>query len=340
MIASTIPSNGDLNPYGVARVPTTTGSLTEGNILVSNFNNSKNLQGTGTTIVQISPTGTVTLFAQIDPHNLPGPCPGGVGLTTALVALKTGWVIVGSLPTRDGTSKTAKAGCLLVLDDNGNVVETFSGKQINGPWDMTASDDGDSAALFVTNVLNGTVAGGGKIVHKGTVLRIDLRIENGSMPKEKGRTIIGSDFAERTDPAALVIGPTGVALRGNDGHDHGGDQDLFVADSLNNRIVAIRDPLHRHSSDGTGKTVSTGRALNDPLGLAIAPSGDILTVNGANGFMVFTRLKGNHGHQIRKVLLDNMGKPPGVGALFGLVAVADQGVYFVDDNENALNLFH
>ena len=101
-VASTIPSNGDLNPYGVARVPTTTGSLTKGNILVSNFNNSKNLQGTGTTIVQITPSGTVTLFAQIDANTLPGTCPGGVGLTTALVALRTGWVIVGSVPTTDG----------------------------------------------------------------------------------------------------------------------------------------------------------------------------------------------------------------------------------------------
>src|ERR1039458_4922370 len=98
-IASTIPSNGDLNPYGVARVPTTTGSLTKGNILVSNFNNSANLQGTGTTIVQISPSGSVSLFAQIGADKLPGPCPGGVGLTTALSVLRSGWVIVGSLPT-------------------------------------------------------------------------------------------------------------------------------------------------------------------------------------------------------------------------------------------------
>jgi len=113
-VASTIPSNGDLNPYGVAVVPTTIGSLVQGNILVSNFNNSANLQGTGTTIVQISPSGNVSLFAQIDANNLPGSCPGGVGLTTALVALKTGWVIVGSLPTTDGTSATAEAGCLLV----------------------------------------------------------------------------------------------------------------------------------------------------------------------------------------------------------------------------------
>src|SRR5215471_16166414 len=95
VVASTVPSNGDVNPYGIVVVPVTMGSLTAGNILVSNFNNSANLQGTGTTIVQITPNGTVSLFAQIDAGNLPGPCPGGVGLTTALVALRSGWVVVG-----------------------------------------------------------------------------------------------------------------------------------------------------------------------------------------------------------------------------------------------------
>ena len=165
VVASTVPANGDVNPYGVARVPNSKGSLIKGNILVSNFNNSANLQGTGTTIVQISPDGTSSLFVQIDAANLPGPCPGGVGLTTALAVLRTGWVIVGSLPTTDGTSATAQAGCLLVLDSDGNVVETFYGSLINGPWDMTALDSGSSVNLFVTNVLNGTQAGGGKGVH-------------------------------------------------------------------------------------------------------------------------------------------------------------------------------
>ena len=80
--------------------------------------------------------------------------------------------------------------------------------------------------------------------------------------------------------------------------------------------------------------------MNDPLGLAIAPNGHILTVNGANGFLVETKVDGHHGHQVGKVLLDNIGNPPGAGALFGLTAVAGQGIYFVDDNENALNLFH
>jgi len=338
-VASTIPSNGDLNPYGVARVPTTTGSLTKGNILVSNFNNSKNLQGTGTTIVQISPSGTVTLFAQIDANTLPGPCPGGVGLTTALVALRTGWVIVGSVPTTDGMSDTVQAGCLLVLDSSGQVVETFFGSLINGPWDMAAFDGGRNVSLFVTNVLNGTVAGGGKIVHQGTVLRLDLEIPHGSMPNLQQLTVIGSGFAERTDPTALVIGPTGLALshtdrRDNDGH--GGV--LYVADTLNNRIIAIEDPLQRNTSDGTGMTIFQGGALNGPLGLEIATNGDILTVNSGDGYLVETKVEGHHGHQVRKVLLDDMGT--GGGALFGLIDVAGQGIYFVDDNENALNLFH
>ena len=137
-IASTVPSNGDINPYGIAVVDHSTGALTRGNILVSNFNNSSNSQGTGTTIVEIAPNGSSKLFAQIDAAHLPGACPGGVGLTTALVVLHKGWVIVGSLPTSDGTAATAQAGCLLVLDRNGKVVETISGSPINGPWDMTA----------------------------------------------------------------------------------------------------------------------------------------------------------------------------------------------------------
>ena len=170
--ASTVPQNGDVNPYGVAVVPSAIGLLHRGHVLVSNFNNAANLQGTGTTIVQVSPgDGSTKLFAQINASNLPGPCPGGVGLTTALVVLKSGWVIVGSLPTTDGTSATAQAGCLLVLNSTGHVVETISGGDINGPWDMTALDEGTTAILFVTNVLNGTVDANGQTVNGGTVDR-------------------------------------------------------------------------------------------------------------------------------------------------------------------------
>lgn len=332
-ISSTIPSNGDVNPYGVFRIPRTVGQLHRGNILVSNFNNGSNLQGTGTTLVQISPQGNFSLFAQINPAALPGPCPGGVGLTTALVVLRSGWVIVGSLPTTDGMPDTAQAGCLIVLDSNGNVVKTITDPLINGPWDMNVFDatrgdgnSGSSATLFVTNVLNGTVAGGGQIVNEGTVLRIVLSVPAGAPPSVKSLTLIGSNFAERTDPAALVIGPTGVALNKN-------NKMLYVADSLNNRIAAIADPLTRQSTDGAGSTLSMGGSLNDPLGLTLAVNGDILTVNGNDGNLVITK---PNGMQTDTILLD----PAGAGVLFGLTDVPGQGVYFVNDGTNTLNLLH
>jgi len=156
-ITSTVPANGDVNPYGVAVVPTSTGSLVKGDVLVSNFNDAANQQGTGTTIVQVSPGGQQTLFAQITASSLPGPCPGGVGLTTALGILPGGWVVVGSQPTTDGTSATAQAGCLLVVNNKGQVAETIAGHGINGPWDMATVSAGPLAALFVSNVLNSSV---------------------------------------------------------------------------------------------------------------------------------------------------------------------------------------
>src|SRR6266436_2483493 len=71
-LASTVPANGDVNPYGVAVVPNSSGLLTKGNVLVSNFNAKSNLQGTGTTIVQITPDGKTSLFAQLNAATLPG----------------------------------------------------------------------------------------------------------------------------------------------------------------------------------------------------------------------------------------------------------------------------
>jgi hypothetical protein len=329
-VASTVPGNGDVNPYGVAVVPRSTGSLVKGDVLVSNFNNSQNLQGTGTTIVQVSPGGQQTVFAQIDASSLPGRCPGGVGLTTALGILRGGWVVVGSLPTMDGTGATAKAGCLLVINSSGQVAETISGHGINGPWDMATVSGGSRAVLFVSNVLNGTVAANGSVVHRGRVLRLTLKLRGSSPPILVKRTVIGSGFGERTDPAALVVGPTGLGLnsRGT----------LFVADSVGNRITAIPGALVRGSSAGTGRVVTTGGKLSTPLGLAIAPNGHVLTVNGGNGKLVETT---RAGRQMASKLLDNTGSPPGAGALFGLaLAPHARGIYYVDDAANTLKLLH
>ncbi len=328
-VASTVPGNGDVNPYGMAQVRRSKGNLIAGQILISNFNNSQNQQGTGTTIVAVAPNGTVTLFAALNAASLPGPCPGGVGLTTALVVLDSGWVIVGSLPTADGTSATAQAGCLIVLDAWGNPVETLYGSLINGPWDMTAWEDEGRAKLFVTNVLNGTVAANGAVVNEGTVTRLDLVVPSHAKPWLESITVIGSGLAERTDPNALVIGPTGVGLAGNWSR-------LYVADTLNNRVAFIDDALERTSSAGTGRTLSEGGTLNAPLGLTVTPGGEVLTVNGGDGNITEIDPRGR---QVAHAELDASGSPPGAGALFGLIFDA-HGVYYVDDATNTLNLLH
>jgi hypothetical protein len=324
-VASTVPANGDVNPYGMAVVPWSTGALVKGDVLISNFNAASNLQGTGTTIDQIAPNGTFHLFATVMAGDVAGRCPGGVGLTTALVALRSGWVIVGSLPTSDGTSATAMAGCLIVLDRWGHVSATIHGGPINGPWDMTAWDGGSTAVLFVTNVLNGTVAANGNTVNRGTVVRIDLAT-SGPKPAVTSETVIGSGFPERTDPGALVIGPTGVAL--------GDNGTLYVADTLDNRIAAISDAVSRTTASHKGMTVSMNGSLNMPLGLAIAPNDDILAVNAGDGNGVEITPSG---HQTVTRMLD----AAGAGSLFGLaVAPGGKGLYFVADDSNTLQLLH
>jgi hypothetical protein len=325
-LASTVPGNGDVNPYGMAVVPRSTGDLWRGNVLISNFNDKANAQGTGTTIVQVTPSGHMSQFARVSPQ-LAG-CPGGVGLTTALSVLRSGWVIVGSLPTKNGS--VSGGGCLIVLDPWGHVRETFTGHGINGPWDMTAADFGGIAELFVTNVLNGTVAANGATVHHGTVVRLVLVIPSHGLPHIVRSDTIGSGFAEHLDPAALVIGPTGVGL------GHNGT--LYVADTVANRIAAIPDAEFRLTDAGRGHTVSQGHHLNGELGLVVAPGGDILTVNSGDGNLVEVTPSG---FQIAVRTLDSSGSPAGAGALFGLVVKpGHRAVYFVDDATNTLDLLH
>ena len=323
-------AKGDINPYGVAVVPGTTGKLVKGDVLVSNFNNAMNQQGTGSSIVEISPSGMFSPFAVV-----PRPTSSSaVGLTTALVTLKSGFTIVGSLPAPGGMSTNATAGALSILNSSGHVVEAIKGgtTNINGPWDMTAVDGGKNVTLFVTNVLNGTVAAKGSNVSKGTVVRIQLMITPGHAPVVRSDKVIATGFTEHTDPNALVVGPTGVGM--------GTGGSLYVADSANNRIAAIPNAMTRMTPmGGGGVTVAMGGMLNDPLGLAVAPNGDIVSQNGGDGNAVETTPSGQTAAV--KTLVPNGG-----GDLFGLaVAPGGSGVYFVNDigsgpTANSLQLLH
>lgn len=317
--ASTTPNNGDGNPYGVAFVPqgvASGGKLHAGDILVSNFNNAGGEQGTGSTIVEIAPNGAQTLFFQ-GPHGM------NLGLTTALGVLKNGYVLVGNVPTTNGTFSTIEQGSLLVLNQNGQIVANLKDPvKLDGPWDLALVDLGNTAVVFVSNVLNGTVT------------RLILSVPNsGSNVKVLSSVTIGSGYGHAPNGPALVVGPTGLAF--NPLLDL-----LYVASTDDNTIYAIPAALIRLSSAGKGIVVFHDNAvLRGPLGLVLLPDGNLITSNG-------DAINGNANQPSELVEFTPTGRfvgetsiDPGEGGDFGIAAeIEGNDLVFaaVDDNSNSL----
>ena len=245
---STIPANGDVNPYGVAFVPAgfPAGVLNPGDILVSNFNNSQNLQGTGTTIVRVPHGGSPSVFFQSKPPY--------VGLSTALAVVKEGFVIVGSFPTADGTCATAQSGSLLFLNNLGQQVGVYSDQNvIDGPWDMTVQDFGDGQIdAFVANALN------------GQIVRLNMTTSGGNLTIQS-TTVIGSGYLHRCDPAALVVAPTGLVYNPK-------TDVLQIVSTDDNAVFAIPNAAGRNDDAGTGQLVYQDPThLHGALAMTITP---------------------------------------------------------------------
>jgi hypothetical protein len=336
-LTSTVPDNGDQNPYAIVVAPVSAGKVQKDDVLIDNFNDLSNLQGLGTTIVDYNPTTKqTTLFAAL-PRHLPQ-CPGGVGLTTAMIMLKSGYVIVGSTPSNDGTTATKGAGCLMVLDANGQLVDTWAGPDINGPWgNMAAIDNGATATLFVSMAgfdvpgpqVRDPATGYPVTVAKATVLRIELAIPAAGKPVIKSKTVVADGFGQRADRDVFLIGPTGLAL--------GADNTLYVSDALANRIVAIADAPTRATSAGTGREITKDGLLQRPLALIMLPNGHLLACNARNGKVV--ELDPASGKQIYAQWVDTnqAQSPPGNGDLFGMALRPDaKGFYYVEDDMNTV----
>jgi hypothetical protein len=255
------PGSGDLNPYGVAFIPPNfpkSDAIAPGDILVSNFNNSGNTQGTGVTIVKLTPdVVTPSVQASIfftSPQ---------IGLTTALGVLQRGFIVVGNLPNSPNANGTLPPGTLQFIGGKGHLVQTITDSTIDGPWDLTIDDDFKHPAIYVSNVLN------------GTVVRLNLTLSSNSVTLTDA-TIIASGYMFRTDPTAFVLGPAGLA------HDRVTDI-LYVASTADNAIFKVFNASTRStppSGKGTGAMIATGGRLRGPLALAFAPNGDLITSNG------------------------------------------------------------
>jgi hypothetical protein len=321
--ASTVSAIGDVNPYGVVFVPNSVpvdGLLHPGNILVSNFNNAQNLQGTGKTIVQITPQGQQTQY-------FISSAPTVTGLTAALGILNNGFAIAGYLPTLDGTPATVLPGGLLFINRAGVLTGGYTNSTLlSGPWGMAVFDQGSGSALvFVSSVIN------------GNVLRLHLNYNSGSPVVDQTPVVIGSGYGHRLDPAALVVGPSGLAY--DAAHDL-----LYVASESDSSIYTISSASTLNSSVGTGTLLINDFVhLHGPLGLALTPNGHLLVANsdGANAdpnqpseLVEYTTA----GQFLSQFSID-----PNNGGAFG-VAVQNIGwgtirVAAVNDNQVTLNMW-
>ncbi|WP_429294310.1 hypothetical protein [Paraburkholderia sp. CI3] len=178
--SSTVPANGDVDPYGMAFVPAGVPSwstLKPGDVVVSNLNAKSNLQGTGTTIVKlVSNSDPVTFFQG-----------SNLALTTALAVLGSGFVLVGNVPTTDGKNVVAPGSLLVINPQGGLVKELKDPNLLDGPWDLTVIDGGRFVRVFVSDVLNGKVA------------RIDLAISEDGVQMLPGSTNTATVWTLRTD---------------------------------------------------------------------------------------------------------------------------------------------
>jgi DNA-binding beta-propeller fold protein YncE len=256
-----------------------------------------------------------------------------------MTMLKSGWVIVGSTPSTDGTTGTKGDGCLIVLNANGEVVTTWTGTNINDPWgNMAVIDNGSKATLFISMAgfdvpspnVRDPVTGFAVTIKKATVLRLDLSIPDGKPPAILSQTVVANGLSHRADRDVFLIGPTGLALSADNGT-------LYVSDALNNQIIAVSDPATRKDSVGTGRTVTKDGLLKRPLSLTMAPNGHLLSCNGVNGQVV--EIDPASGKQLyaQWIDADAAQSPPGNGDLFGIAMTPDgKGFYYVEDDVNTI----
>jgi hypothetical protein len=254
-----------------------------------------------------------------------------------MTMLKSGWIIVGSTPSTDGTSRTKGDGCLLVLDPNGRLTAVWAGPNINDPWgNMATVDNGSTATLFISMAgfdvpgLDVRDARGYPvIVNKATVLRLALTIPSGRPPQITSQTVVANGFGQQANRDAFLIGPTGLALAP--------DNTLYVSDALGNRIVAISDATTRTTSAGIGRVVTQGGLLQRPLALILTPDQHLLACNALNGQVVEIDLKNRQQLYAQWIDINQAQSPPGNGDLFGMALTPDgRGFYYVEDDMNTL----
>jgi hypothetical protein len=312
-IGSTIVK-GEQNPYGLDVAKSNSGPIKTGDLVICNFNNSANVQGTGSTILALHPVegSTPTLIAQD---------PSLVGCDAlALSPNDVSWAA--AYGANDNPLVAASGSVLSTLPAGpwrGPFGEAFSPKQ--GPF--------GKAAFYVTN------AGDGSLV------RVNILSAGGF-----SFDVIATGFAINGGAPGSILGPSGLQYDAK-------NDNLYIVDGADDSLVVLRHvstipaggialqngtfggPFHKRAL-----RIFSGSPLNGPISSALLPNGHLVLGNtlDANGSNIMVEISPGR----RSVVATKNVDTGAAGALFGMVATGtsddDVQLFYNDDNSNSLKV--
>jgi hypothetical protein len=307
-IGSTVdPTNGDQNPYGLAIAPVSMGLLTAGDLVICNFNDAANVQGSGTTIEILHPAPGSTPTRMVQDPNLKG-----------CAAL--------AVANDDSPWAAAYASNLAPFyGPTGALVSTLSGGPWSGPWgEIYAPAFGSGVASYVTsNATSGTIVRVNVAGTTFTTIASGFTLNAGAVP---GNILAASGLTyDATNDTLFVVDSNNNRVLAFAGYSTLGS----------NAIVVDSNGTFSGPSAASARVMFSGAPLNAPISAAQLFNGDLVVGNTGDNVLVELSLTG------KVVATQNLDSGP-VGALFGIVAAGTDAsstkIYFNDDNDNTVKL--
>ena len=310
VIGSTVdPKFGQTNPYGLTVATSTIGDFTAGDLAVCNFNDKKNVQGTGFTIVALHPP------------------PGSKPLLVSSSKTLLGCSALALSPSDDIWASAFAANDVPIISPSGKSEGNIKGKPFNHPWGQTfAAPKSGSPVFYVSDAGAGTIVR----INLGSTFTYDVIAKGFAVNHGKP----GSIFA----PSGLTYDPSVDTLYIVDGTNNTVVAFDNVTTIPNGGIIVEKGgKTFKGPSAGDAKLVSSGSPLDGPISAALLPNGNLVIGNTGNpsgsNIMVEMTPSGQ--------VLDTRNVDKGAsGALFGIVATgtddSNTKIYFNDDNDNNL----
>ncbi len=338
-IGSTVdPTNGDVNPYGLA--------LGDKTLYVCNFNNSSNVQGTGTSIVAL-PTKAGSSPRHFAADNALLGC-SSLAINKSHTTLYATGALAKTLDVYCASSKGACGGA-------GKLVKSIKGKSVVRPWGAiwavpTGIYEYASKALFISDATTGSIL-------------LAVSCAGGGGACQTPMTPVVTGFKVNHGKPGSIFGPSGLAFDPKNCVKIGANNacgTLYVVDGATNTVVAIHNAmnLRKPKSIVVGKTgtsfsgpakawaslLYSGKPLKGPISSALLFNGNLVVGNttepaGTNSLIEIAQPKCLAVPCKPGTVVDQVNVDKGAaGALFGIVATGSKpgntAVFFNDDNAN------